>query len=427
MDNPHFSPRLSAYQRSFAQSALSGGSHASGIADMPVVPHNGPQGAPVDFAARAKAYRRSQIKHRALKGLLVFGVVVLLIILALGAIGYALNEKYAGRALPYTYVGDISIGGLTQPEIKAALDKRAEEIRVTLTEGGLVRDVPISEFGPQFDTQKASEQAITGFNPFSYLTKRSFTVPVQVNERYVDGYLRMHVASMQTDAENAQIVKAKKELVIVPETYGFRTNTKYVTEQLNKQLITMQNPTVNLSAATDRPTITKADLQDDIDTARRLIATNVGVQAYNTIIRPSEDQKLAWLDIQQIPGTNEVQLQFSQAKVREYVFEAAKKYTTEPVAEQLVTNPDGSVTVKAGVAGSKVANADDVASALYKALTSQRSEVIALTITPVEYQKVDRSQIPVTQTTATAATTANTPAQTGAISQASTQLPSGVN
>lgn len=414
MDNPHLSPRLSAYQRTFAQSALSRESNASVVADMPVVPHR-PQRAPVDFAARAKAYRRSQIKHKALKGVMVFGIVILLIVLALGVIGYVLNERYAGRALPYTYVGDISIGGLTQPEIKAALDKRAEEIRVTLTEGGLVRDVPISEFGPQFDTQKASEQAITGFNPFSYLTKRSFSVSVQVNERYVDGYLRMHVAPTQTDAENAEIVKAKKELVIVPETYGFRTNTKYVTEQLNKQLATLQDPTVSLSAVTDRPAITQADLQDDIDTARRLIATSVGIKAYNTIIRPSEDQKLAWLEIQQIPGTNEVQLQFSQTKVREYVFEAAKKYNKEAVAEQIVTNPDGTAAVKTGTAGSSVANIDDVANAFYQALTNQRAEVIAFTITPIDYQKVDRAQLPVTQTTLTAASTV---APNGTISQA---------
>jgi type III secretory pathway component EscV len=230
---------------------------------------------------------------------------------------------------------------------------------------------------------------------------------------------------MQTDAENAEIVKSKKQLVIVPETYGFRTNTAYVTEQLNKQLVTLENPTVNLSAVTDRPAITQADLQDDIETARRLIATNVGVQAYKTVIRPSDDQKLSWLDIQQVPGTNQVQLQFSQAKVREYVFEIAKKYNTEAVAEQLTTNPDGTQTVQAGKAGSVVANVDDVANALYKALSNQQSQVIAFTINPVDYQKVDRSQVQMTQTTTAAATTTN---QSGSLSQATAQQAiAGVN
>ena len=425
MDNPHYRPRLSTYRHAFAQPALSPNIQPSvtTVVDTPVLPQQ-PQPTPVDFAAQAKVYKRKHLKQSMLKGLFVFGCVLLAVLILIAALGYYLNQRYAGRALPYTYIGSISIGGLTQAEIKTALDNRAQDLQVTFTEGGLTRTVSASDLGADFNTQKASEQAITGFNPFSYLTKRTLTVPVDVNERYVDGYLRLHVAALQTGVENAQIIKAKKELVIVPETYGFRTNTKYVTEQLNQQLATLQDPTVNLSAVTDRPTITKADLQDDIDTARRLIASNVGVQAYNTVIRPSEDQKLAWLEIQQIPGTNEVQLQFSQAKVREYVFEASKKYNTEPVAEQLVMNPDGTSTVKAGTLGSKVANIDDVASALYRALSSQRSEVIAFTITPIDYQKIDRALVPITQATTTAATTT---AQPGSVSQANQQSTPSVN
>lgn len=398
MDKSHIRPRLSAYQRNFAAPAAVN-THASVVADMPLVSPPRPFGsvqpksAP-DFKVGAKTYKRSQIKRRALKGVAVFGIGILLLLLLLGVIGYVLNERYAGKALPYTYVGDISIGGLTQPEIKAALDKRAEEIRVTLTEGGLVRDVPVKQFGAQFDTQKASEDAITGFNPFSYLTKRTVTVPVQVNERYVDGYLRLHVANMQTDAENAEIVKAKKDLVIVPETTGFRTSSAYVTEQLQKQLPTLDDPTVSLSAVTDKPSITQADLQDDIDTARKLIATNIGIKAYNTVIRPTDDQKLSWLEIKQIPGSNEVQIQFSQTKVREYVFEATKKYSTEPVAEQIVTNADGTQSVQAGKSGYIVANIDEVAANVYRALMNQQPQVVALVINPVEYQKIDPSLVP---------------------------------
>ncbi len=82
------------------------------------------------------------------------------------------------------------------------------------------------------------------------------------------------------------------------------------------------------------------------------------------------------------------------------------------------------MAVKAGAAGSTVANVDDVANALYQALTNQRSEVIAFTITPIEYQKVDRTQLPITQTTTTAATTT---AQPSPVSQANQQSSLSVN
>ena len=419
MDNPHIRPRLSAYRRAFAAPAPAQTS-ASVVADMPLGNPPRPFGAVrpdvvPDFARGAKVYKRSRLKRKAIKGAIVVTISILLIMALLGTVGYVLNQRYAGRALPYSYVGDISIGGLTQAEIKTVLDKRSEEIRVTLTEGGLTREVPISAFGAQFDTEQASKEAITGFNPFAYLsnfTKRTLTVPVEVNERYVDGYLRMHVANMQTDAKNAEIVKSKKDLAIVSEIYGFRTNTAYVTEQLNAQLATLQDPVVSLSAATDRPSITQADLQDDLDVARKLVATNVGIHAYTTVIRPTEDQKLSWLEIKQIPGSSEVQIQYSQAKVREYVFEAAKKYTTEPVNEQIITNPDGSTALQTGKAGTTVANIDEVAENLYRALMNQQAAVITFTITPVEYQKVDPSLMPL-QTA--------TPAQSPPVQPATTQ------
>jgi vancomycin resistance protein YoaR len=346
-----------------------------------------------DFAAGAKTYRRSQLKGKAIKIAIIFGISILLLILALGVIGYVLNQRYAGRALPYTYVGDISIGGLTQPEIKAVLDKRASEIRVTLKEGGLTREVPVNTFGANFDTQKASESAITGFNPFGYLTKRSFVVPVEINENYVDGYIRLNVANMQTDAENATIVKSKKELVIVPETIGFRTSSAYVAEQLKEQLPSLDDPVINLSTATDRPAITQADLQDDIETAQKLIATKAGVKVYNTIITPTEEQKLSWLEIKEVPNSTEVQIQFSQSKVREYIFELAKKYTTDPENEQLVTNPDGTKTVQPGKKGTQISNIDEVATSLFRALSGQQAQVIAFTMSATDYQKVDPSLV----------------------------------
>ena len=411
MDNPHYRPRLSTYRHAFAQPALSPNIQPSvtTVVDTPVLPQQ-PQPTPVDFAAQAKVYKRKHLKQSMLKGLFVFGCVLLAAMILLAALGYYLNQRYAGRALPYTYIGSISIGGLTQAEIKTALDNRAQDLQVTFTEGGLTRTVSASDLGADFNTQKASEQAITGFNPFSYLAKRTLTVPVDVNERYVDGYLRMHVANMQTDAKNAEITKSKKDLVIVPETNGFRTNTAYVKEQLQKSLATLEPATINLSAATDKPTITQADLQDDIDMARKLIATNVGVRAYNTVIRPTEEQKLSWLDMKPIPGSSEVQVGFSQTKVREYVFEIAKKYNAEPVAEQAVTNPDGTKTVQAGKNGSVVANIDEVANNLYQSLTGQRAEVIAFTINPVEYKKLSQPTAVSAPTTQTASTQTQAPA-----------------
>ena len=88
-----------------------------------------------------------------------------LVIIALGAVGFALNQKYSGRALPYSYIGNISIGGLTAAEIKTALDLQASETMVTFTEGGLTRTVSADMFSTQFDTEKAAIEHMRRVEP----------------------------------------------------------------------------------------------------------------------------------------------------------------------------------------------------------------------------------------------------------------------
>jgi hypothetical protein len=380
VDNPQ-RPRLSVYQHIYSSASANSQMNMSAVvSDMPLVPNKTfgpfrPGAHPEVFEQNAKAFRRSRVKGKFIKIFLIIAIVVLLIVAVLGSIGYALNNKYKGRALPYTYVGTLSVGGLTQPEIKTALDNKAKEVRVTLVEAGLTRDVPVSVFGAQFDTQKASEQAITGFNPFSYLQKRVFSVPAEVDERFIDGFIRMYVADKQTKSENAQIIKQKKGLAIVPEITGFRTNTDYVAQQLREQLPKLEDPVVNLSSVTDKPSITAADLAGDIETAKKLIATQAGIKVYNSIIKPKEDVKLGWLDIKEVPGTSTVQIMFSKTKVRDFVYEQAKKYSNEKEDEQIITNADGTQSIKPGKNGQKVKNLDEVADKFYLALMNLYSKM----------------------------------------------------
>ncbi|MCU0667322.1 MAG: peptidoglycan binding domain-containing protein [Patescibacteria group bacterium] len=399
MDSPQQHPRLSVYKQYYSSASANSQANVSAVvSDVPLVPNKTfgpfrPYVKPEVFEQNAKTFRRSRVKGRVFKIFLILFILLILIVAALGAVGYTLNSKYKGRALPYTYVGNLSVGGLTQPEIKQVLDTKSKEVRVTLVEAGLTRDVPVDVFGAQFDTQKASEQAITGFNPFSYLQKRVFTVPAEVDEQFIDGFIRLYVADKQTKSENARIIKSKKDLVVVPEIAGFRTNTDYVAQQLREQLPKLEDPVINLSTVTDKPNITAADLAGDIEKAKNLISGQAGVRVYNTVIRPKEEQKLSWLDIKEVPGTNGVQIMFSKTKVREYVSELAQKYTNPKVDETIINNPDGSQTVSPGKNGQKVKNLDEVANKLYTALSNQQNIEVAFEFEQEPYVAVDRSKL----------------------------------
>lgn len=400
MDKSH-GPRITTYQSNIGGVTATNGSF--GYVGMPQTTHrnynSGSSATEDEFKARAKQFKRSQIKAKVLKKLVIFGIFVAVVVVILAIIGLVLNNRYAGRALPYSYIGDISIGGLTEAEIKAVLDKKANKTVITLTEGGLTRYVKPIEFSAKFNTEQASKDAMVGFNPFNYLTKREFNVPVSIEEKQVDGYIRLHVADKQTNAVNADIIKQGKEIVIKPEVQGFRTSTTYVTKEIEKQLSLMKNPVVSLSAQYEQPDITSEDLKDDLKRASDLVNTDIALKAWNTKIAPKTEDKINWLSIKKVQNTNDVVIEFDQAKVREYVFGVAQKYNKEKVDETLAINEQGQQYIKEGSKGQQVKDIDKIASEFYGALTSARGALIALEFEYTDYVTVDRQLV--TSSTAT--------------------------
>jgi hypothetical protein len=403
VDKSH-GPRITTYQSNIGGVTATNGNF--GYVGMPQTTHrnynSGSSATEDEFKARAKQFKRSQIKARLLKKLAIFGIFVAVVVVILAIIGLVLNNRYAGRALPYSYIGDISIGGLTEAEIKAVLDKKANKTVITLTEGGLTRYVKPIEFSAKFNTEQASKDAMVGFNPFNYLTKREFNVPVSIEEKQVDGYIRLHVADKQTNAENADIIKQGKEIVIKPEVQGFRTSTTYVTKEIEKQLSLMKNPVVSLSAEYDRPDITSEDLKDDLKRASDLVNTDIALKVFNTKIAPKTEDKINWLSIKKVQNTNDVVIEFDQTKVREYVFGIAQKYNKQKVDETLAINEQGQQYIKAGSKGQQVKDIDKIASEFYSALTSAKGALIALEFEYTDYAIVDRQLLTVNNDTSQA-------------------------
>lgn len=279
-----------------------------------------------DFADGAKAYKHKIMQQSLLRGLFISVCVLAMFIALMTAGGVYVHYKYVGRAIPFTYVGNISIGGLNEQQIKAVLDKRANEITVSLVDGGLVRTVPASQFGATFDTAAvASEATHTKFNPFTYLNKRSFDVPVNVNERWLDGYITANVNTTKTAPQDAKLSIAKDGVKIIPEQLGFRTNVQFVHDRIKLALATMTTPVVNVNTVTLKPSVYSTDLEDDLARANTLVNTAVSLQYGRANIKPTLADKLSWLQIGEAPGTNNVTLGFSKTLIRQYVVDKANR------------------------------------------------------------------------------------------------------
>jgi hypothetical protein len=329
----------------------------------------------IDFAANAKAYKKSKTHSSLMRGLLIASILVIVIIALLGAVGFWVNSKYAGRALPLTYIGGTKVGGLNQVEIKAFLDKRAEEMTITLVDGGLTREVSPAEFSALFDTEAASKEAINeGFNPFAFLNRKNIEVPVSLNERQVAGYVDLNFATTQTQPYNATLVKGENGLEIRKELNGFTTDAKFIAKSLNYMLAGMTDPIINVNSVTLKPTITGADLEDDLKRANDMLNTNVSLEYTWAKFTPDYKQKLDWLVVSEVPGTTDIKLEFNEGAIRQYVVDMTKRL--QPVSSTSDKEKEDEITDNQFKFN--FINIDEVSSQITRSLTNATPTIARL-------------------------------------------------
>ncbi len=362
----------------------------------------------IDFVAGATAFKRSRIKHSLLNGMIKLFVTVLIIAVILVAIGVALNVKYSGRALPFTHIGGVSVGGMSEVEIKQALDARVSELTVSFVDGGLVKTVPLKAFTASVDTESASKMAVSGhFNPLKFLDRRKIDPKIAINERQLAGYLRLNVDSTKTVSEDASLVISRGKLQIQPETVGYRTDVHYIATGILESLKKLEDTTVNVNTMTIKPQVYAVDLQDELTHANAMVNTDVSLAYGWATVKPTLAQKLAWLQISRVPGTTNTKVDFSRPAIREYVIGLSKKYRVDPKAETKTTLPDGTVKVEPGQFGKSIQNVDEATDAIISSLSNTKSNKITLISSPIAYQKLDPTvnQVAVVPAAATKPTT----------------------
>jgi hypothetical protein len=338
-----------------------------GIFDVPTTNKHLTRPQKVDFTVGAKAYRKKRLANNlysyTCKALLVFAFFGVILVSA----GLAINHKYQGRALPLTYVGDVSIGGMTRSQIKHILDNRYDSMLITFTDGGLVRKASLKQLGITVDTNSLAEQAVPKrVNPFSYLNWQRLETPVAVNERIVAGYMQAKFNSSKTKSEDAQLIIEKSKLKVNGELAGFQTDPKNIVQQIKYSLARASEPSINVNVVTIKPRVAAADLVDDFTRANTLLQTPVSIKYGYTTIKPTLQQKVAWLQLSQAPGSKYVNVDFSKGLVRSYIVDQVKKMRSYQIAK---TSADGGTNAdQTNQNDFSIDNIDEVTTAVVNSL-----------------------------------------------------------
>jgi len=346
---------------------------------------------PVDFTTGAKAFKKTR-RFDALLHAFALSVYILIAFAILVAVtGILVNKKYSGRALPMTYIGDLSVSGMSQSQIKAMLDEKVAAMQITFVDGGLTRTVPASKFATTVNTDVVSKQAIQDkFSPFAFLSKHRYEPTVTINQRQLAGYADLVLNVGKTPSEDAKIVANKNTFVVQPETQGFKTNPQLLAARITAGISTMNSPVIRLSSLNYKPHIYSSDLEDDVARANTMVNAAIAIEYGRTTIKPTLEQKMSWLQMIETPGSTTMNISFSKTFIRQYVLELAQKYQGEyvDIAKIKDTSKIDAITQE----GNVINNIDEATDAIVSALSSGKALTQKLTTTTGTYNKLVNTQ-----------------------------------
>jgi hypothetical protein len=345
-----------------------------------VIPKRIPE--PIDFALNARLYRRKLLAERWTRRLsiVMYGLLALAVILAV--VGFYVDHIYRGRALPYSYVGSVAIGGMSEAQVITALRQQESQLTIRFTDGGLATTIPVSKLGIEFNIQQLADQITHhSFNPFYYLSVHHFAASPNFTGNQLSQFLNQYVNNTKTAPENAVIIKTKSGLAIKPELQGFQANIDYLSKNILSKTADLSNSTISVNTVSTNPQIYRSDLAEQLSKGNTLLKNPVTIKYRNTVITPSLQDKLDWLQITQVPGTTSDSLTFTPALVRAYVLAQANKFQ-QHISSSSAQLPGQTVSTYQGTV---INNIDDVTNQIVQAMNSSAPAVVTLTASQQTY------------------------------------------
>ncbi len=205
--------------------------------------------------------------HKSKKGLIIFAIVILAI--AFIMLGFTLYVRMYDKVFPNTYVGNISIGGMTEQEVMEAItpvysEAKFDDAVLKLSCHDQIEEVKISDLEPKFDNVALTEKAFSlgregedladAINFIMRIAKKTELKPElsynqvaleEAFDRVTDGYETEPVGYTFTIGDN--------DVTIFAPAKGVRANRTEAVEQVEKQLCSMNVTSLDLNPVEVEP------------------------------------------------------------------------------------------------------------------------------------------------------------------------------
>lgn len=146
------------------------------------------------------------------------------------------------------YFGEISVGGMTQEEAKAAVEEYVsglQDEKITIQAGKNAIQVPVSQLGVAWSNAEIVEEAaglgksgnlITRYKAMKDLENEDkvYQLAYQVDRQKIEKVLKDNEASLNTEAVNAGLTRENGGFTIIPGSQGVTVNVEKSIETVEK-------------------------------------------------------------------------------------------------------------------------------------------------------------------------------------------------
>ncbi|MDO5672219.1 MAG: L,D-transpeptidase [Actinomycetaceae bacterium] len=339
-------------------------------------------------------------------------VFVILPLMVLTAALYVM--QYWSRALPGTYVGNLSVAGLNQAELVSALEKESANTTVTINFPDGPQTLDLGTLGLSIDAQ-ASAKAVFA----DHRTVSNFLNPGSEGHRFLpilidEAPIREKAAHTLTgmhggkEPQNAQVYyeASIQEFQVAPDIAGLGVTPSALFDAAKDAALQLSSTTVDLAFVELAPAITSADLGKVSQRANAMLHTDLAVQVGRHSKTPSTDQRASWITFEPAnadtvscngtPGATAVCPQGAQttavptpkvdtSAVQDWLTEIGKPLETPPIPGIRIKNVLGNVTWegKDPVEGAQLAEVKALAENIGNAIDTGQTIEAELSTEPV--------------------------------------------
>ena len=321
----------------------------------------------------------------------IWAAAAALLLVCVGAGGYAYAAHYSGVALPGTTIAGIDVAGMSRDDIVTAINDKAADATVDIS-GDATATATLADLGTTVDAEATADAAMARGESVpgrfgALFSGEKIDVVTSTDDSVVSAYATSLIPDDRAVARNAGIALDDEGtgFVVTPGAEGTSVDSAALKEAATTAATSLSTASVSVAYEVKSPAVSDADAQSVADQANEWISQDVSVTApagksgvagesttiEETTYTADDSTKASWITVTS-SETEAPTISVDNSKVSEWVAAQVKDVDEEPVTGKRNVNSQGkevAVSVEA-VDGREVTNADTISDAIVQALSS---------------------------------------------------------